>query len=300
VKIGFIGLGKMGGPMALNLIRAGHDVIVHDLLIGNAGSALDLGAAWAGTPAGAAAGRELVLCSLPGPQEVDDVVYGAEGILDAIPQSAIFADLSTNSPVNVRKLGEAFAERGVGMLDAPVSGGVPGATQGNLLLIVGGERGVFDRAQETLAALGTAEYVGALGCGSIAKIVHNMVSMVSIKLLSEGFTLGTKAGCDPSALLGVMRGGGFGQGFLLWHVVEKVALRGDFASIGFSLSLAQKDLRLAMDLGRAFSVPMPLSALGDQAFTEAAARGLDDLGSAAVWAMQEDAAAVQVRTRGDA
>jgi 3-hydroxyisobutyrate dehydrogenase len=215
MRIGFIGLGNMGGPMALNLIKAGHTLTVHDIRRAVAESHLAGGASWADTPADAAKDAELVLTSLPGPKEVEAVALGGEnGIIHGMSQGAaesarrgqrydaVYADLSTSSPTIARRLHAMFAEKGIAMLDAPVSGGIPGARSATLSLMVGGDEDVYNRVKPVFAAIGDKlQYVGASGAGAVAKIVHNMLVFCSFALFAEAFTVGVKAGDRPGEAL---------------------------------------------------------------------------------------------------
>jgi len=296
MKIGFIGLGNMGGPMALNLMKAGHALTVFDVRRESAKPHLDGGATWAESPQAVARGAELVLTSLPGPADVEAVALGPNGIIHGAVPGTIYADLSTNSPTVMRRIHAAFKEKGVHVLDAPVSGGVIGAKRGSLQVMVGGEEPIFREVQGVLRAVGNnVGYMGSIGAGTIAKLVHNMISIVSRHLIAEGFTLGVKAGVKPEALLEAIRGASFGQGLILSHMIPDVVFKGDFDSVRFALKLARKDIGLATALAREYDVPMPMAALGEQVMMEAMARGWGDKDSTAPWLLQEEAARVQVR-----
>lgn len=295
MKIGFIGLGNMGGPMALNLIKAGHELSVHDVRRETAAPHLDKGARWAPSAREAATGRELVLTSLPGPAEVERVATGDGGVLHGMTAGAIYTDLSTGSPTVMRKLYEVFQQRGVHVLDAPVSGGVPGAVHATLQVMVGGDQAVFQRAQPALEAIGKVGYMGPIGAGTIAKLVHNAISLSSRAIVAEAFTAGVKAGVQPEALLEAVRGGSFGQGNILTRVLPNQVFTGDFDTQQFALRLARKDLGLATALGREFDVPMPLITMVEQLMVEAVARGWGERDSSAPWEIQEQRAGVKVR-----
>jgi 3-hydroxyisobutyrate dehydrogenase len=286
----------MGGPMALNLIKAGHTLVVHDVRHEAAKPHLDGGATWAQSAREAAAGNELILSSLPGPAEVEQVALGADGVLAGAPAGAVYADLSTGSATVMRRIHRAFADKGVHVLDAPVSGGVWGARRGTLQVMVGGDRGIFEKIKPVLTAVGDkVGYMGEIGSGTIAKLVHNMVSMATRAVVAEGFTLGVKAGVAPEALLEAIRGASFGQGLLLSHMIPDVVFKGDFDNVRFALKLARKDIGLATALAREYDVPMPMAAVAEQTMIEAIARGWGDKDSTAPWLLQEEAARVQVR-----
>jgi 3-hydroxyisobutyrate dehydrogenase len=294
MRIGFIGLGNMGGPMALNLIKAGHTLVVHDLRRELAKPHLDAGATWADDVKTAARGAELILTSLPGPPEVEAVAMGQ--ILDAANPGSVYADLSTNSPTVMRKIHAAFKAKGVHVLDSPVSGGVIGAKRGSLQVMVGGDEAIYREVKGVLGAIGNnVGYMGAIGAGCIAKLVHNMISILSRSLIAEGFTLGVKAGVKPEALLEAIRGASFGQGLILSHMIPDVVFKGDFDAVRFALKRARKDVGLATALAREFDVPMPMAAAGEQILIQAMARGWGDRDSTSPWELQEQAAGVKVR-----
>jgi len=296
MRIGFIGLGNMGGPMALNLIKAGHTLVVHDVRRAAADPHIAGGAKWADTPADAAKDAELVLTSLPGPKEVEAVAIGGEnGIIHGMRKDAIYADLSTNSPTLIRRLHAMFAEKGLPMIDAPVSGGVPGARNATLAVMVGGDEQVYNRIKPALDGLGDkVSYVGAIGAGAVAKLVHNMIAICSMQILAEAFTMGVKAGVPADALFTAVQNGAYGQGMLL-RALPKVIFKGNFDRVSFALKLARKDLALATQLARENEVGMPLASLVEQDLLAALAHGLGEKDSSAAFTVQEDRAGVKVR-----
>jgi 3-hydroxyisobutyrate dehydrogenase len=296
MRIGFVGLGNMGGPMALNLIKAGHALTVYDVRREAAEPHLAAGARWADSPAAVAAECELVMTSLPGPKEIEEVALGEGGIIGRIARGTIYADLSTNSPALIRRLHAAFKEKSVEVLDTPVSGGVPGARNATLAVMVGGDRAAFEKIKAALDAIGDkVSYIGDSGAGSVAKLVHNMIAICSTQLLAEAFTMGVKAGVAPEALLKVVQDGAYGQGMLLTGTMPKMVFRGNFDRVTFALKLARKDLGLATEVGRELNVPMPLASLVEQDFLSALAHGLGDKDSTAAVTIQEDRAGVKIR-----
>ncbi|HUA35512.1 MAG TPA: NAD(P)-dependent oxidoreductase [Candidatus Binataceae bacterium] len=297
MRIGFIGLGNMGGPMALNLLKAGHSLMVYDVRREAAEPQLAAGARWAESPAAAAADCDLVMTSLPGPKEIEEVALGEGGIMSGLARGAIYADLSTNSPAVIRRLNAAFKVKGIEVLDAPVSGGVPGARNATLAVMVGGDRAAFDKVKPALDAIGDkVSYIGASGAGSVAKLVHNMIAICSTQLLAEAFTMGVRAGVAPEALLKVVQDGAYGQGMLLAGTMPKMVFRGNFDRVTFALKLARKDLGLATEVGRELNVPMPLASLVEQDFLAALANGLGEKDSTAAVTIQENRAGVKIRT----
>jgi len=298
MRIGFIGLGNMGGPMALNVLKAGHAMVVMDVRPELAKPHLGAGAVWADTPKAVAAASDVICTSLPGPREVEAVALGAGGILDGAARGAVYVDLSTSSATLVRKIHRAYAERGVDVLDAPVSGGVPGARSGKLAVLVGGDETVYHRVKPVLDAIGDkVTRIGEIGCGTIAKLVHNTVSACARMAIAEGLTLGVKAGVDPEVLLDALQKSSFGQGRALNDVVPNIVYRRAFDPPSFALALLRKDVGLAMDLGREYHVPMPIAALAEGELDEALRRGWGDRDSNIVVCLQEERAGVELRTR---
>jgi len=258
---------------------------------------LHAGATWADSPQAVARESELILTSLPGPKEVEAVALGAGGIIHGAVAGTIYADLSTGSPTVMRKLHAAFKAKGVHVLDSPVSGGVIGAQRGTLQVMVGGDEAIYNEVKDVLKAVGhKVGYMGAIGSGTIAKLVHNMISIAARSLVAEGFTLGVKAGVKPEALLEAIRGASFGQGLILSHMIPEVVFKGEFDTVRFALKLARKDVGLATALAREYDVPMPMAAVGEQILIEAMARGWGDRDSTSPWELQEEAARVKVRS----
>jgi 3-hydroxyisobutyrate dehydrogenase len=296
MKVGFIGLGNMGGPMALNMIKAGHTLTVYDVRREAAEPHLAAGAQWAESAAAVAAQSEVLVTSLPGPKDVESVALGEGGILSKLARGTVYADLSTNSPTVIRNLHATFKAKGIEMLDAPVSGGIVGARAGTLAVMVGGSKEAFERIKPVLDAIGDkVSYIGDSGAGAVAKLVHNMIAICSTQLLAEAFTMGVKAGVAPEALLKVVQDGAYGQGMLLSGTMPKMVFRGNFDRVSFALKLARKDLGLATEVGRENNVPMPIASLVEQDFLSAIANGLADKDSTAAFTIQEQRANVKVR-----
>src|ERR687883_1566868 len=214
MRIAFIGLGNMGRRMAASRQRAGHDLIVHDVRREAAEAHLANGATWANSAAEAAQGAELILTSLPGPKQVEAVALGEGGILQGAAKGAVYADLSTSSPTLIRRIHDEFAQHGIHVLDAPVSGGPVGAERGTLQVMVGGDEEVYERVRPALLGIGdTVSYIGDIGSGEIAKLCHNTMSAIANVALAEVFTLGVKAGVKPEKLLEGIQGGAYGGGY---------------------------------------------------------------------------------------
>jgi 3-hydroxyisobutyrate dehydrogenase len=296
MRIGFIGLGNMGGPMALNMIKKGHTLVVNDVRRNMADPHLKEGAQWADTAAVVAAQSELVVTSLPGPREVEAVALGDNGILKGIERGGIYADLSTNSPTVIRRIHAVFKDKGIQVLDAPVSGGIPGARNATLSVMVGGDRQVYEKIKPALDAIGDkVAYIGEIGAGAVAKLVHNMIAICSGQIFAEAFTMGVKAGVSPEALLSAVQNGAYGQGMMLKGMLPKMVFRGNFDRVTFALKLARKDLGLATEVARETNTPMPLASIVEQDFLTALAQGLGEKDSSALFTIQEERANVKVR-----
>ncbi len=294
MKVGFIGLGNMGNPMATNLARAGHELTVHDLRREAATNLLEMGANWADSPKDAVPGNDVVFTSLPVPRDVDAVVLGENGVLEGATPNTVYMDLSTNSPTSIRRVHDLCAERGVSVLDAPVSGGVYGAAAGTLAVMVGGDQAIFDRMKPTLDAIGShVVYCGPIGNGMVCKICNNLLSMGIGVLMTEALTLGVKAGVDLATLADVIANSSGGNRRLV-EKFPRFLFQGNFEP-GFATALAAKDVRLATDLGREYGIPMELSNLVDQRHVEAMFRGWGPEDSDAVSKIQEEKAGVQLR-----
>jgi 3-hydroxyisobutyrate dehydrogenase-like beta-hydroxyacid dehydrogenase len=296
MRIAFIGLGTMGGHMASNLQAAGHELVVHDARRAAADKHLQRGARWADSPRDAAREAELILTSLPGPKEVKLVALGEQGVGQGAPRGSIYADLSTSSPTLIRRIHKLLGERGIDVLDAPVSGGPMGAERATLQIMVGGDEAVFERARPALEAIGDkVSHIGEIGAGAVAKLAHNLLGYCTAQALAEVFTLGIKAGVKPEKLLEAIRGGAFGQGYALSYRLPEVVFKDDFDNPRFALALARKDVALANELAREHDVPMAMGALAEQALIEAMARGWGNKDSAAAMMLQEERAGVKIR-----
>ena len=294
MKIGFIGLGMMGSGMAANLQKAGHDLVVHDLRRAAAEPYLAKGAVWADSPRAVAEQSEVVFTSLPGPPEVEAVALGGQGLLSGMSEGKAYFDLSTNSPNTVRKINAAFAERNVYMLDSPVSGGPRGARTGRLALWVGGDEQIFNRHKSVLDAIGDkARYVGPIGAGSVAKLVHNGAGYCIQTALAEMFSVGVKAGVEPLALWEAVRDGASGRRRTFDGLIDQF-LPGKYEPAAFALRLAHKDMSLATQLGRDFGVPMRIANLALAELSEALNRGWGHLDSRSPMRLQLERAGVEV------
>lgn len=298
-KVGFIGLGTMGASMAYNCQQGGNDLVVHDIRREAATPHLEAGARWADTPRAVAESSDLVFTSLPGPVEVEAVSLGEDGIMSGMSAGKAYFDLSTSSPTLIRQIHDRVAPLGVSVLDAPVSGGPAGAASGRLAIWVGGDRAVFDRHKAVLDAIGDAAYyVGPIGSGAVAKLVHNCAGYIVQTALAEVFTMGVKAGVDPLALwLAVRKGAGGRRG--MFEGLAQHFLTNDYDPPDFALRLARKDVDLAVAVGREFDVPMKLANTTLAELTEALNRGWAGRDSRVAMTLQEERAGVAVRVNPD-
>jgi 3-hydroxyisobutyrate dehydrogenase len=294
MRVGFIGLGTMGSSMALNVRAAGYDLIVNDIRREASAPHLQVGASWVGSPCEVAEAADVVFTSLPGPHEVEEVALAENGLLARMNRGTAWFDLSTNSPTVVRRLHEHFAAKGVAMLDSPVSGGPAGAKSRKLALWVSGDKSVFDRHKPVLDAIGDqAMYVGPIGSGTVAKLVHNTAGYAIMAALAEVFTLGVKAGVDPLGLWQAVRQGAFGRKRTFDRLAEQFLPR-VFDPPHFTLKLAHKDISLATELGRELNVPLRIATLVREELTEALNRGWAERDSRIFMLLQEDRAGVNI------
>ena len=272
MKVGFIGLGMMGKGMAANLQKAGHQLIVHDIRRAAAEPYLANGATWADSPKAVGEQAEVVFTSLPVPADVEAVALGPNGLIEGMKPDTAFFDMSTNSVSVVRKISAAFAEKNIYMLDSPVSGGPSGAASGKMAIWVGGDEQQFNRHAAVLGAMGDqAAYIGPIGAGTIAKLVHNCTSAVMNVALAEVFTMGIKAGVPPLELWEAVRQGATGRPRTFDRMGKFLA--GQYDPADFALRLLHKDVSLAVGLGKEVGVPMRLANLALEELTEAMTRG---------------------------
>ena len=294
VAVGFVGLGTMGAHMAASLQKGGYRLVVHDLRKEAAARHLRDGATWADTPMAVAREADVIFSSLPEPADVEAVVLGPDGLLPGIKPGAAYFDLSTNSPIVVKKLESAFAGRGSYMLDAPVSGGPVGAQTRKLAIWVGGEEAIFLKHKMILDTIGDqARYIGPIGTATVAKLVHNMSGYAILCALAETFSLGVKAGVEPLALWQAVRQGAAGRRLTFDALIDQF-LPGKYDPPAFALRLAHKDVSLANALGRELGMPMRICNLALAEMTEALNRGWGDRDSRSVMLLQQERAGVRI------
>jgi 3-hydroxyisobutyrate dehydrogenase len=294
MRVGFVGLGIVGRPMARNLLRAGHTLVVNDLRPSAGETLVAEGATWVDRPGDVAAASEVVFTSLPGPREVEAVTLGDGGILAAAPAGLIYLDTTTVGPACIRRVAAAAAPRDVHVLDVAISQGPGRAEEGDLSLWVGGEEAIFERLRPLLAVVGRhLLYCGPVGCGQITKLVNNLTSQCVNLVLGETLSLGVRAGVPLETLCAALATG-TAQTRALDELMPRGLFRGNLEP-GFRLDLAAKDVRLATDLARELGLPLPLANLVDQVYVAAQARGLGSLSSHAVVRLVEEATGVTLR-----
>lgn len=293
MSVGYIGLGNMGGNMALRLLDRGVDLVVTDVSKEQAQPILDAGARWADSAAEVAAQADIVLSSLPGPPQVEQVGIGAGGILEGIRPGAIWVDMSTSSPLLVRTLNEKFEAKGAAMVDAPVTGGPQHCRSGELAIFLGATDEQRERVAPVLDHLATEVlHVGGLGSGAVAKLVNNAAGLAAWSLISEVISLGVKAGVDHQMIHNVLLKGGFGRGLILSQMVPGIAFKHNYEPAGFALNLGRKDVALATSLARDLNVPMPMLNLVEQNAVEVVQRGHGNKDMAVIFSLQEERAGV--------
>jgi 3-hydroxyisobutyrate dehydrogenase len=296
MRVGFIGLGHMGEPLAGFVRKAGFPLVVHDLRKEAAATLLAAGGAWATSPRNVAAACDVVCICVPGPPEMRAVTLGPGGVLDSVRADAVVVDLTTNAPAVVREVGDALTARGAHLLDAPLDGGREGALEGKVTLFVGGEEAVLTRVKPVLDTFSKAVvWVGALGTGSITKLVHNALAMSIDLLLAECLTLGVKSGVALPRLVEAFREGCIvAENMTFTKRMPATLFRGDFTA-RFALALAYKDFRLAGDLAAQHQVPTRLLDLCQLELLEAMNRGWGDLDRTKASTLQEERAGVALR-----
>ena len=292
-KLGFIGLGIMGKPMAKNLIKAGYSLIVHDL---NRASVEDLskeGAQTATSSAEVAQQSEIIITMLPNSPDVELVVLGEKGVLGGAKSGMIIIDMSSIEPLVSQKIAAEAAKKGIEFLDAPVSGGEPGAVQGTLAIMVGGKEEVFTQCLPILEVMGKSVVrVGDIGAGGFAKLANQVIVALNIAAVSEAFVLGQKAGLDPEKLFQAIRGGLAGS-----HVMDaKIPMVVDRNfQPGFKIKLHDKDIKNALATAAGLQTPLPLTGLIEQILSALIADGKGELDHSAIIQFTEKLAHVEVR-----
>lgn len=257
MKLGFIGLGIMGKPMAKNLLKAGHELVVYDIVTKNVEDVVQAGAAAANSGKEVAQQCKIVITMLPNSPHVKTAVMGDNGILEGAVEGSIIVDMSSIAPLASQEICKACQEKGVKMLDAPVSGGEPKAIDGSLSIMVGGDRKVFNEVYDILMAMGaSAVHCGDIGAGNITKLANQVVVALNIAAVSEAFMLSTKAGVDPEKVFHAIRGGLAGS--TVMNAKIPMIMEGNFKP-GFKVDLHIKDLNNALETGHSVGAPLPMT-----------------------------------------
>ena len=294
MKVGFIGVGNMGGPMCRNIIRnTNHEVTVFDPNPDAVAACTALGAAAGTSVAEVAANCEVVITSLPLPRVVEEVALGAGGIAENAKSGTVYIDLSTNAPGTARKLAEGLQAKGIQMLEAPVSGGTARATDGTIVIMVGGDAAVFEAQLPLLKSFsGEVIHLGEIGMGSTAKLINNMLAFCNAAAAAEALMMGKRSGIEMAKLDQVIRNAsGFSTGYA--NMATK-ALAGNFKAT-FALDLAHKDLRLALEMADELGVPGMIAPQVMNLMRMARGMGLGSDDSASVIRVYEAALKTEVR-----
>ena len=287
-KVGFIGLGIMGKPMAKNLLEAGHELVVYNRTTEKAEELAGDGATVAGSPKEVAEQSDVIITMLPDSPQVEEVLAGEGGVLEGIREGSLIVDMSTISPVVTRELAAKAGEHGASMLDAPVSGGDVGAIDGTLSIMVGGSEADFERAGPLFEAMGkTITHVGEIGAGQVVKAANQIVVALTIEAVSEALVLGSKAGVDPAKILDVLGGGLAGNKVM---EVKREKMLGHSFDPGFKIELHHKDLGIALATGREYGVSLPVTAVVDQMLEALEAKGRGDRDHSAILTLIEEQA----------
>lgn len=290
--IGFIGLGIMGRPMAHNLLKAGFSLVVQDRHREVTDEFVAAGARAIDRPRDIAGSCDVVITMLPGPAQVEEVLVGPGGIIEGTHAGLVVIDMSTIAPVVASTLAIRLAEKGVSMLDAPVSGGDKGAIAASLSIMVGGDEETFRRCLPIFQALGkTIVHVGGSGAGQVVKACNQIVVALVIEAVSEALVLGSKAGVDPAKILQVLSGGLAANRVMELRGASMVAH--DFTP-GGRVRFHHKDLGFALETARRYGVSLPVTALVDQMFASLEVKGRGDLDHSALLTYLEDLAGYRV------
>ncbi len=296
-RVGYIGLGLMGKPIASNLLKAGFDLTVHNRSQASVQELVSLGASEAGSPAHVAEASEMVITNLPDSPDVEEVVLGREGVLEGASAGLIFADNSTIKPETARGISHALAEDGISALDAPVSGGDVGAKAGTLAIMVGGPREAFDRALPVFEAMGQAiTYVGESGAGQVAKACNQIMVTAQMVAMGELLLLAQRAGVSPAKVVEAIRGGAA----QCWALdMKPQRLFAGERGPGFKAYMMHKDLGIVLDTARSYGMPLPATANHMQLYEAMLQLGMRDLDNSAVVGVLETLVGEELRVEVD-
>jgi 2-hydroxy-3-oxopropionate reductase len=294
-KVGFIGLGIMGRHMAKNLVKAGFSLVVYDVRKEPVEELVKAGASGAHSSREVAEQTDVVIIMVPDSPEVKEVVLGRNGLLEGVKAGSVVIDMSSINPLVSQEIARELKRKGAEMLDAPVSGGEPGAVQGTLAIMVGGEESVFNESLAIFKAMGkTIVHVGSIGAGGFTKLVNQIIVALNIAAIGEALTLGVKAGLDPQTIHQAIRGGLAGSTVL--DAKAPMIMARNFKA-GFKIKLHQKDLNNALATGRDLGVPLPLSSLVQQILVSLISEGKAEDDHSAIATFFEKIAQVEIRSR---
>ncbi len=296
MRYAFIGLGNLGSHLAASLCREGFDVTVHDLNRQAADRHIALGAKWAASPAEAAASADAVITCLPSPRASDAVVNGDRGVFSALKRGGTWIEMSTTDQNEIARIARIAAARGIDVLEAPVTGGVHRAAAGEISVLVGGDKKVFDAHRAALEAMGGEIFhMGPLGSAAVIKVITNMLAFIHLIAAGEALMLAKRGGLDLAQAFAAIKASS-GNSFV--HETEsQVILNGSY-NIGFTMDLACKDLGFALDFGRKFGVPLELAGLTEQTFIRARQQFGGEAWSSMVVKLLEDALKTDLRAPG--
>ena len=295
-RVGFIGLGHLGNYLAASLLRAGHTVTVTDLNRSSAAKLEAAGAKWADTAADVARASDVVMTCLPSPAVVSAVVSGPDGVLSGLQPGGTWIDMSTNDREETLRLGALAEAKGCRVLEAPVTGGVHKAAEGEITVLVGGDEALFEEHRELLSAVGSPIlYMGPLGSAAVIKVITNMLAFIHLVAAGEALMLAKRGGLDLGKAFEAIKESS-GNSFV--HETEsQVILNGSY-NIGFTMDLACKDLGFAMQFGREFGVPLEVAGLVEQTFIRSRAQYGGSAWSSQVVKLLEDALGTDLRAPG--
>jgi 2-hydroxy-3-oxopropionate reductase len=292
VKIGFIGLGVMGKPMAKNLLKAGHQLVVYDIVKEKVDDLVKAGAEPAENCRDAASRGDIIILMLPDSPEVEAVMLGEESVLEGARPGSIIIDMSSISPLVDIAIEKKATEKNLKMLDAPVSGGEPGAVAGTLAIMVGGDASTFEEIKDILQVMGKSVVrVGEIGAGQFTKLANQILVAVHLQAMSEALVFAKKAGLDVQKVYDAVRGGLAGSNVLDAKV--PLVLKRNYKP-GFRIKLHIKDLKNALIAGRELGIPLPATALAQAFFEACDAAGRGNLDHGALITVTEELAKAQV------
>lgn len=299
LTVGFIGLGIMGGPMASNLQKAGYRIVVNDVRREAAKPHLDAGAIWADSPRALAEQCEVMFTCLPSLAAIESVALGPDGLVNGIRKQHAYFEMSTNSTDLLKRLYTAFGERGAHVLDAPISGGAPGARRGRLAAFVGGDKDTYRLYEPVVRAMcDNPIHVGPIGSGLVTKLVHNCASQCIQAAIAEVFVMGVKAGAEPLSLWEAIRLGSIGRRRTFDGLVDQF-LPGNFDQPQAALRIVEKDMMLATELGRSVGAPMRIANLALADITEAMNRGWAERDCRSVMLLPQERVGVNIKVDPD-